>query len=64
MQYHKPKIIILENVQGLLNHDGGKTFDRIKNDIETENYTITYKVLKSSDYGLPQMRKTLNYCGN
>lgn len=63
VEYHKPKIIILENVQGLLNHDGGKTFDRIKNDIETANYTITYKVIKCSDYGLPQMRKRLIIVG-
>ena len=63
VEYHKPKIIILENVQGLLNHDGGKTFDRIKNDIETANYTITYKVIKCSDYGLPQTRKRLIIVG-
>ena len=63
VKYHKPKIIILENVQGLLNHDGGKTFEKIKNDIENENYTIAYKVLKCSDYGLPQMRKRLFIVG-
>jgi len=63
VEYHKPKIIILENVQGLLNHDGGKTFERIKCDIETANYTITYKVIKCSDYGLPQMRKRLFILG-
>jgi len=63
VEYHKPEIIILENVQGLLNHDSGKTFNRIKNDIETANYTITYKVIKCSDYGLPQMRKRLIIIG-
>ena len=63
VKYHKPKIIILENVQGLLNHDGGKTFERIKYDIETANYTIAYKVIKCSDYGLPQMRKRLIIVG-
>ena len=63
VEHHKPKIIILENVQGLLNHDGGKTFDKIKQDIETANYAITYKVIKCSDYGLPQMRKRLIIVG-
>ena len=63
VEYHKPKFIILENVQGLLNHDGGKTFDRIKTHIETANYAITYKVIKCSDYGLPQMRKRLIIVG-
>ena len=63
VDYHKPKVIILENVMGLLNHDGGKTFEKIKCDIETSNYTITYKVIKCSDYGLPQMRKRLIIVG-
>ena len=63
IDYHKPKIIILENVMGLLNHDGGKTFEKIKGDIETSNYSITYKVIKCSDYGLPQMRKRLIIVG-
>jgi DNA (cytosine-5)-methyltransferase 1 len=63
VEYHKPSIIILENVQGLLNHDGGKTFERIKCDIETANYKIAYKVIKCSDYGLPQMRKRLIIVG-
>ena len=63
IEYHKPKIIILENVQGLLNHDGGRTFERIKNDIEKADYAVTYKVIKCSDYGLPQMRKRLIIVG-
>lgn len=63
VEYHKPKIIILENVQGLLKHDEGRTFDRIKRDIEGAGYTVAYKVLKCSDYGLPQMRKRLIILG-
>ena len=63
VNFHKPKIIILENVQGLLNHDGGKTFDKIKTNIELANYSISYKVIKCSDFGLPQMRKRLFIIG-
>ena len=63
VEHHKPKVIVLENVQGLLNHDGGRTFERIKNDIQAADYTITYKVIKCSDYGLPQMRKRLIIIG-
>ena len=59
VKFHKPKIIILENVQGLLNHDKGNTFQTIKTQIENENYILGYKVLKCSDYGIPQMRKRL-----
>jgi len=61
--FHKPKFIILENVQGLLSHDKGQTFNKIKTEIESMNYLIEYKVLKCSDYGLPQMRKRLFIIG-
>jgi DNA (cytosine-5)-methyltransferase 1 len=63
VEINKPRILVLENVQGLLKHDGGKTFARIKRDIETANYSLTYKVVKCSDYGLPQMRKRLIILG-
>tara|TARA_B000000475_G_scaffold259472_1_gene242449 strand:+ start:17698 stop:18588 length:891 start_codon:yes stop_codon:yes gene_type:complete len=58
-----PKIVILENVQALLNHDNGKSFIKIKKDLEKEGYNIVYKVLKCSDYGIPQMRKRLFIIG-
>jgi DNA (cytosine-5)-methyltransferase 1 len=63
VHFHKPKVIVLENVQGLLNHDKGKTFERIKTDITSAGYALTYKVIKCSDYGLPQMRKRLIMVG-
>jgi DNA (cytosine-5)-methyltransferase 1 len=63
VKFHKPKIIILENVQGLLNHDKGNTFQTIITQIENENYTVGHKVLKCSDYGIPQMRKRLFIIG-
>jgi DNA (cytosine-5)-methyltransferase 1 len=58
-----PKVVILENVQGLLNHDKGKSFAKIKEDLEKEGYKVVYKVLKCSDYGIPQMRKRLFILG-
>ena len=58
-----PKIVILENVQALLNHDKGKSFAKIKEDLEKEGYNVVYKVLKCSDYGIPQMRKRLFIVG-
>lgn len=55
----KPKIIILENVSALKTHDNGDTFKTICKEVENQGYTIDYKILKCSDYGLPQMRKRL-----
>ena len=58
-----PKVVVLENVQALLNHDKGKSFAKIKEELEKEGYKVVYKVLKCSDYGIPQMRKRLFIVG-
>jgi DNA (cytosine-5)-methyltransferase 1 len=53
----KPKAIFLENVRGLVSHDSGKTFKIIREIIENElGYSFYFKVVKASDYGLPQLR--------
>ena len=53
----KPSAFFLENVRGIINHDNGNTFNVIKNIIEEElGYQFYYKVVKASDYGLPQLR--------
>lgn len=57
--HHRPRVVILENVLGLQSHDGGNTFTRIKQELADANYTLTFKVLKCSDFGIPQMRKRL-----
>ena len=58
-----PKVVILENVQALLNHDNGNSFATIKTELENEGYTVVHNVLKCSDYGIPQMRKRLFIVG-
>ena len=53
----RPRAFFLENVQHLLKHDEGKTFAIIKRTLEDElGYDFYYKVVKASDYGLPQHR--------
>jgi DNA (cytosine-5)-methyltransferase 1 len=56
----RPKALFLENVRHLLNHDNGKTFAIIKDILVNElDYDLHYKVVKASDYGLPQHRARL-----
>ncbi len=57
VQKIQPKIIMIENVRGLLTRDGGYAINRIKDILGTEEYNINYKVLNASDYGVPQNRK-------
>jgi DNA (cytosine-5)-methyltransferase 1 len=53
----RPKAIFLENVRHLVKHDEGRTFGTIKQILEKElQYTLHWKIVKASDYGLPQHR--------
>lgn len=60
----RPRCIFLENVRHLLNHDDGRTFQIIIDILTNElNYEIYYKVVKASDYGLPQHRPRIFIIG-
>lgn len=53
----KPKIIVLENVKNLINHDNKNTIKVIINCLENLGYYISYKVLNAKDFGVPQNRE-------
>lgn len=55
----RPKAVFLENVRGLLNHDNGNTFEVIQNVIRELGYSFHYKIIKASDFNLPQHRPRL-----
>ena len=59
----KPKCFILENVRGLVTHDGGKTIKIIMNLLKECGYIVSYKVLSSIEYGVPQMRQRVYFLG-
>lgn len=64
IQEKQPQAFFLENVRGLLNHDNGKTFAVIKRTIEEElGYSFFYKIIKASDFWLPQHRPRLFMVG-
>ncbi|MEI2399514.1 DNA (cytosine-5-)-methyltransferase [Paenibacillus phytohabitans] len=57
----KPKVVIMENVRGLLsmkNKDGSKLIDSIIYLLENVDpgYSVVYRLLKASDYDIPQHR--------
>ena len=53
---HKTKVVVLENVKNIMNHDKGKTFKRIIHELESLGYVCFYHVFNSADYGVPQRR--------
>lgn len=60
----RPKAIFLENVRHILQHDNERTFKIIKETIEDElGYDFYYKIIKASDYGLPQHRPRVYMIG-
>lgn len=57
------KYFILENVKGLLNHDGGKTLRIILNELDKAGYKVFWKLVNSLHYGVPQMRERIYFVG-
>ncbi|WP_426461506.1 DNA (cytosine-5-)-methyltransferase [Mycoplasma hafezii] len=54
LKIKQPKLFLLENVKGLLNHDKGNTLKIILNKLDEIGYNVFYQVLNSKDYGVPQ----------
>lgn len=59
----RPRVIILENVPGMLTQYGGKFKEKIFSDFESLGYKMAVKVLYAPDYGVPQIRKRAVYVG-
>jgi DNA (cytosine-5)-methyltransferase 1 len=54
---------ILENVKGLVNHDGGRTIRIIMEELEKAGYQTEYRVLSSAKMGVPQIRERVYFVG-
>lgn len=59
----RPSYLLLENVPGLLSHDGGRTFAAILGALSELGYDVTWQVLNSKDFGVPQSRKRVYLIG-
>lgn len=52
-----PRTIILENVHGLLSSHGGRDFTIVLKALDELGYDVTWRVLNSKDFGVPQQRR-------
>ena len=60
----QPKYFVGENVKGLLSIQNGEVIKMIVNDFRSLGYNVEYRLLKASNYGVPQHRERVIIIGN
>ena len=60
----QPRLLLLENVKGLLSHNKGKTFGVILNTLDELGYDLQWQVLNSKNFGVPQNRERVFIVGH
>jgi len=60
----KPRLLLLENVKGLLSHDKGNTFGTILHTLDELGYDAEWQVLNSKNFGVPQNRERVFIIGH
>ena len=59
----RPKIVLAENVQGLLSHNKGRSLDTIIHALREVGYGVSIQLLNAHDFGVAQKRKRLIVVG-
>jgi len=60
----RPKLLLLENVKGLLSNDEGRTFAKILQTLDELDFDVEAQVLNSKHYGVPQNRERVFIVGH
>lgn len=60
----RPRLLLLENVKGLLSHDKGRTFAKILQTLDGLGYWVEWQVLDSQHFGVPQHRERVFIVGH
>ena len=55
----RPKVVLAENVQGLMSHNKGKTIAKILGSLREEGYSVHYQLVNAVNFRVPQKRKRL-----
>lgn len=59
--YHKPRLLLLENVPAILSLDGGVAAQAIVSELAAIGYETAIHTLNASHYGIPQSRKRVYF---
>ena len=59
----RPKAVLLENVPGMIQTNGGIGAKRVEEDFKAIGYNMVSKLLYAPDFGVPQIRKRVFFVG-
>lgn len=59
----QPKVVIAENVKGLMTLHKGEIFKRVREAFEDAGYTLAYRLVNAANYGVPQKRERMIMVG-
>jgi DNA (cytosine-5)-methyltransferase 1 len=59
----QPMCFIAENVRGILSADNGRTFRLILDEFEKAGYSVSYRLMNSAEFGVPQRRERVFIIG-
>ncbi len=59
----RPRVLILENVHGLLTSHGGRDFAVVLKTLDELGYGVAWRVLNSQHFGIPQSRRRVYIVG-
>lgn len=63
VQEIRPAYVLIENVEGLVVMDKGSICTQIVDSFAAIGYRLQWKLLRSSDFGVPQLRKRVIFLG-
>lgn len=63
LEVRRPKAYFIENVRGLMAHDGGKTIAEMEKVMKKLGYSFYLNPVRASDYGLPTHRPRVYMIG-
>ena len=63
IRYLRPKMFMMENVPGLLGKRGRELAETFRSQMIAAGYTVSSQVIDAADFGVPQRRRRVVFCG-
>lgn len=57
LKQHEPRYLIIENVPNIMRHDGGNTWNRVRQRLRELGYEIDSALMSPHMFGVPQLRQ-------